>query len=627
MVANFGTVVDLHVKMHPCLFAACDRDVNDAVVGQGNGAVCEGVRGHWHDHDARKTGVQNGTIGRQGVSCRAGWSRQNQAIGAQIVHEAPIHLDMQFNHAPHDASADDDVVQGDVLRDVFSIAQYLALKILTRFANTIALDDVDQAGVDVIQTDVGQKPQSPLVDADQRNVAVCQLARNAQKSAVAARDHGAIGVFLDFSDARKMVFFTTPAGFFRGFGQHGVANQHFATVGNQQVCDIAPDGVADGCAVFCEHCNASTLLIWHSDFPVFGVKCSLNQNPSVIHLSCMSMIDDRGRSILKTLVERYITEGSPVGSRALSKWSMLDLSPATIRNVMSDLEELRLVTSPHTSAGRVPTPLGYRMFVDSLLTVKPLTKDVETTLNEGIRQDDPSRVLSNAADLLSGLSSFAGIVTAPRRAAAFKRVEFLSLSERKVLLILVTPDDDVQNRILVTQKSYSQSELTQAGNFFNQNFSGLSFQKAKKRLAEELAQISQDISQLMQAAVNAGEESVNRPFGGMLLSGEHKLLDVADLFADMDRLKRMFGMFEQRTELLHLLESSNRAPGVQIYIGGESSLVPMEEMSVISAPYAINGEVVGTLGVIGPTRMAYERLIPMVDITAKLVSSALSDPK
>ncbi|WP_370262494.1 heat-inducible transcriptional repressor HrcA [Limnobacter sp.] len=337
-------------------------------------------------------------------------------------------------------------------------------------------------------------------------------------------------------------------------------------------------------------------------------------------------MDERARSILKTLVERYIAEGSPVGSRALSKWSSLDLSPATIRNVMADLEELRLVVSPHTSAGRVPTPQGYRMFVDSLLTVKPLASDVQAVLNGGIQRDDPNRVLSRAVNLLSSLSSFAGVITAPKRAALFRQVEFLGLSDRKVLLIIVTPDGDVQNRILIVDKPYTQSELTQAANFFNQHFSGLSFQEAKQRLAQELHQISQDISKLMQAAVNAGTEAQESQTDGVLLSGERKLLDVSDLSTDMERLKKMFGVFEQRTALLRLLESSHRAEGVQIFIGGDSSLVPMEEMSVISAPYQVNGEVVGTLGVIGPTRMAYERLIPIVDITSKLVSSALSDP-
>jgi len=339
------------------------------------------------------------------------------------------------------------------------------------------------------------------------------------------------------------------------------------------------------------------------------------------------MIDERARSILKTLVERYITDGSPVGSRALSKWSTLDLSPATIRNVMADLEELRLVVSPHTSAGRVPTPQGYRMFVDSLLTVKPLAIDVQAALSGGIQREDPNRVLSKAVNLLSSLSSFAGVITAPKKAALFRHVEFLSLSDRKVLLIIVTPDGDVQNRILIVEKPYTQSELSMAANFFNQHFAGLSFQQAKQRLSEELHQISQDISKLMQAAVNAGTESEESQTDGVLVSGERKLLDVSDLSTDMDRLKKMFGVFEQRTALLRLLESSNRAEGVQIFIGGDSSLVPMEEMSVISAPYQVNGEVVGTLGVIGPTRMAYERLIPIVDITSRLVSSALSDPE
>jgi heat-inducible transcriptional repressor len=338
------------------------------------------------------------------------------------------------------------------------------------------------------------------------------------------------------------------------------------------------------------------------------------------------MLDERARSILKTLVERYIADGVPVGSRALSKFSSLDLSPASIRNVMADLEELRLVTSPHTSAGRIPTPLGYRMFVDSLLTVKPLSSDVEHILSDGIQQDDPNRVISKAVDLLSGLSSFAGVITAPRKAATFKQVEFLSLSERRVLLIIVTPDGDVQNRILISEKPYTQSQLVEAANFFNEHYSGMSFTQAKYRLSEELSTISQDISRLMQAAVNAGAESAENQADTVLVSGERKLLNIADWATDMERLRKMFGVFEQRTELLHLLESSNSAQGVQIFIGGDSSLVPMREMSVISAPYGINGNIVGTLGVIGPTRMAYEKLIPIVDITAKLVSSALSDP-
>lgn len=294
---------------------------------------------------------------------------------------------------------------------------------------------------------------------------------------------------------------------------------------------------------------------------------------------------------------------------------------------MADLEELQLVTSPHTSAGRVPTPKGYRMFVDSLLTVKPLENDVKSMLSGAIKHDDPSRVINTAADLLSGLSSFAGVVTAPKKAAAFKHVEFMAISEHRVLLIIVTPDGDVQNRVLFTEKPYSESQLVEAANFFNQHFSGMSFSQARGRLADELGKISEDISRLMQAAVVAGSESERQSAEKFHVSGQRRLLEVTDWADNLDRLRKLFNVFEQRTELLHLLENSNAAPGVQIFIGGDNALVPMEEMSVISAPYAVNGEVVGTLGVIGPTRMAYERLIPIVDITSRLVSSALSDPQ
>jgi heat-inducible transcriptional repressor len=338
------------------------------------------------------------------------------------------------------------------------------------------------------------------------------------------------------------------------------------------------------------------------------------------------MIDDRARSLLKTLVERYIQDGAPVGSRALSKYSTLELSPATIRNVMADLEELKLVASPHTSAGRVPTPQGYRLFVDSLLTVQPLSVDTHQAMSGQLQRDDPQRVLSKAVQLLSQLSSFAAVVAAPKRSALCKHVEFMSLSDHKVLLIIVTPDGDVQNRILRVQHPYSQADLVQASNYFNQHFSGLSFGKARECLAQELHTLSQDISRLMQAAVDAGDEAQLQGDDAMLLSGEHRLLNVGELATNMDKLRQLFGVFEQRTGLLRLLESSSKARGVQIFIGGDSQLVPMQEMSVISASYTVNGEVVGALGVIGPTRMAYERLIPMVDITARLVSSVLSDP-
>ena len=336
------------------------------------------------------------------------------------------------------------------------------------------------------------------------------------------------------------------------------------------------------------------------------------------------MLDQRSRTLLKTLVERYIADGQPVGSRALSKFSGLDLSPATIRNVMADLEDLGFISSPHTSAGRVPTPRGYRLFVDTLMTVRPLDQAAQQEMKVHLLPDQPQRVISAAANMLSDLSQFAGVVMAPKRPTAFRHIEFLSLSDKRVLLILVTPDGDVQNRILFTDKAHSQSQLIEAANFINQNYAGVNFDTIRTRIHDELKELREDIVRLTQAAVEAGGQALEETNESYVISGEKNLLGVSDLSADMQSLRKMFDMFEHKTALMQLLEMSSRAEGVQIFIGGESQLVPLDEMSVVTAPYAVDGKIVGTLGVIGPTRMAYERMIPIVDITARLLSSALS---
>jgi heat-inducible transcriptional repressor len=335
------------------------------------------------------------------------------------------------------------------------------------------------------------------------------------------------------------------------------------------------------------------------------------------------MMDDRSKSLLKTLIEHYIADGQPVGSRALSKFSGLDLSAATIRNVMADLEDMGFVASPHTSAGRIPTPKGYRLFVDTMLTVKPVEEIMAHEAQDAIQADAPQRVVAAAAQVLSNLSNFAGVVMTPRRSEVFKQVEFLRLSEKRVLLILVTPEGDVQNRIILTERDYGPSELIQASNYLNSQFAGLSFFAVKEKLRQELEGIRSGISSLMEAALKVGAENA-KPDSNMIISGERRLLNVGDLSSDMVKLKQLFGMFEEKTELLQLLDVSSRAEGVQVFIGGESELVPMEDMAVITAPYSVDGRIVGTLGVIGPTRMAYERVIPIVDITSKLLSSALS---
>lgn len=337
------------------------------------------------------------------------------------------------------------------------------------------------------------------------------------------------------------------------------------------------------------------------------------------------MLNERAQILLKTLVERYIHEGQPVGSRALSKFSGLDLSPATIRNVMADLEEMGLVTSPHTSAGRIPTPQGYRLFVDTLLVVKTLDKVELNHLENQLHPDNPSRLINVASQLLSELTRFAGVVVTPKRkGAVFRYIEFMALSEKRILLIIVTPEGDVQNRIIFTEKTYSQSDLIEAGNFINQHYAGCTLNEIRGRLDTELKQLRSEMISLMNAAIEAGGDAVKESSEAMVLAGERNLLQVDDLSDNLISLKKLFELFERKTKLLQLLELSRQAHGVKIFIGGESDVASLEEFSVVTAPYEIEGEIVGTVGVIGPRRMAYERIIPIVDITAKLLSNSLS---
>jgi len=337
------------------------------------------------------------------------------------------------------------------------------------------------------------------------------------------------------------------------------------------------------------------------------------------------MLNERARVLLKTLVECYIADGEPVGSRTLSKFAGLDLSPATIRNVMADLEELGLVTSPHTSAGRIPTPKGIRLFVDTLLVIQPLDSIQIHQMEGHLLPDNPRRVIASASQVLSELTRFAGVVLAPRRqSVVFRQVEFLALSEKRILLIIVTPEGDVQNRILLTERAYSPSELTEAANFINQHYAGCRLDEIRGRVSDELRQLRQDIVTLMNAAIEAGSEAMSENSESVVVSGEHNLLHVQDLSSNMTTLRQLFDLFEKKTSLMQLLEAGRMAQGVQIFIGGESGMEPLDGCSVIAAPYEVDGQVVGTLGVIGPRRMAYDRVIPIVDVTARLLSSALS---
>jgi len=290
---------------------------------------------------------------------------------------------------------------------------------------------------------------------------------------------------------------------------------------------------------------------------------------------------------------------------------------------MSDLEQLGFIASPHTSAGRIPTQKGYRMFVDSLITVQPLEMQALEQLRSGLSSPNPSDLITSAADMLSQLTQFAGLVMIPKRKRiAFKHLEFLPLSEKRVLVIIVTSDGNVQNRIIIADKHYSASELTQASNYFNTHFSGYTFEEVQLKMLQELKEMQSDMNRLMTAALDASNKGVEND--GVVIAGERNLLQIDELSTNVNSLRKLFEIFERRTSLMQLLDNSQHAEGIQIFIGGESGYLALDECSMVTAPYEADGQVVGTLGVIGPTRMAYERVIPIVDVTAKLLSNALN---
>ena len=339
-------------------------------------------------------------------------------------------------------------------------------------------------------------------------------------------------------------------------------------------------------------------------------------------------LDDRASTLLTTLVHQYIAQGTPVGSQALMANSGLSISSATVRNVMAELEQLGLIASPHTSAGRIPTPAGYRFFVDAMMTANAFTTSDEIDLSthdlSSFSADTPARMANQAAHTLSQLSHFAGIIATPKRSQVFGQIDFLQLSPTRILVVMVTPEGDVQNRLLQLEQPYTPSQLTQAANYLNSHFAGKTFEHIRAQLANELAHLQNDVNLLMQQAVARTAES-SMDEDALIVKGERHLLDVSEFANNMQRLRQTFDLFDEKTRLLQLLEHTRTAGGIQVFIGGESEVLPYDGVSLICAPYAVNNQIVGTLGVIGPSRMAYEKVIPMVDVTAKLLSRAMQN--
>jgi len=339
--------------------------------------------------------------------------------------------------------------------------------------------------------------------------------------------------------------------------------------------------------------------------------------------------NDRAQHLLRILIQRYIRDGQPVGSRTLSKDPALDLSPATIRNVMSDLEDMGMVSAPHTSAGRIPTPKGYRLFVDTLVTYRqPKHGDIDKLRSQIKKKvDDADALVTSVSTMLSEFTSLAGVVTIPRgQHAALRQIEFLSLSENRILAILVINDREVQNRILHTDRDYSDSELQQAANFINQHYAGIEMPQVRDRIVEDLETTRHSMNQAMHDIISIAQSAMKdapNPDGEFVLAGETNLMHFAEL-SDVDTLRRLFEAFSRKRLILDLLDRSIDADGVQIFIGEESGYQILDDYSVVTAPYQLNDDTIGVLGVIGPTRMAYDRVVPIVDITARLLRSALN---
>ncbi|MCO6413462.1 MAG: heat-inducible transcriptional repressor HrcA [Thiogranum sp.] len=339
-------------------------------------------------------------------------------------------------------------------------------------------------------------------------------------------------------------------------------------------------------------------------------------------------LNERAQFLLKALTERYIREGQPVGSRTLARDAGLTLSPATIRNVMADLEDLGLVSSPHTSSGRIPTVLGYRVFVDTLLSVRPLDDAVVEKLKENLDiRHDSKNLVESVSSLLSDVTRLAGIVTLPKREnAALQRVEFLPLSGKKVLAILVINDKEVRNSILHTEREYSPAELQQYSNFLNEHFAGKTLNAVRSMLLRELRETREHLNRMMATALDMADQvlgEAEQGSGDYVLAGQTNLMEFQEL-CNVTTLKQLFEAFNEKSHILHLLDQCVENQGVQIFIGEESGYQMLDECSLVTAPYSVNGKVVGVLGVIGPTRMAYERVIPIVDVTARLFSAALN---
>lgn len=338
-------------------------------------------------------------------------------------------------------------------------------------------------------------------------------------------------------------------------------------------------------------------------------------------------LDPRARQLLRALISRYIRDGEPVGSQTLARHAGLEVSPATIRNILAELEEVGLLSSPHTSAGRVPTAKGYRVFVDSLVQVRSLGEAEVARLRSELPSGAGTQaLLGNASELLSAMTHFVGVVSVPRREQfAFRYIDFVPLDGRRVMAILVFADNDVQNRVIEVRRPYERPELERIANYLNAHFAGRPLADIRATLLHDLRTAQTEMEGLLAESIELAEQALAPPGDDVVLAGQTRLMGVQEL-SDLERLRELFETFARKREILQLLERTICAPGVRIFIGEETGLASLEGVSLVTAPYSVDGRVLGVLGVIGPTRMAYERVIPVVQATADALGAALGPP-
>ena len=337
-------------------------------------------------------------------------------------------------------------------------------------------------------------------------------------------------------------------------------------------------------------------------------------------------LNERSRKILEAIIEDYIDSAEPVGSRAVTRRHAMALSPATVRNVMADLEEMGYLASPHTSAGRIPTDKGYRFYVDTLLQVRPFSRQEQQRLSRrysllGLRADG---MLREAGKVLSAISNYTGIVMAPRlNTTVFRHIEFIRLSGGRILVVFVSRSGLVQNKIVQSDEELSLAELEQMGNYLNRTLNGLTIQEVKRKIVEEMTQEKALYDKLLQRALRFSKEALSEDLGGeIFIEGAANILEQPE-FTDLERMKRLFRAFEQKGVLVDLLDQAQQAEGVQIFIGSQNEYREIEGCSLVTSTYSNRSGTIGTLGVIGPNRMPYSLVIPIVDYTARLVSQIL----